>query len=219
MIPLKSRLILTLAAPHIALISYASAASTVFDDFSSGGYPSNGGMNSVSIVTPFADNRLSYGSGSGWSSSVDTFGGVLTYTLNTRVDPGSDYWFDMIYTSSLGNMNLVGYNAFIIHIQNLTGDGQMLAHFGSGTPASSVIPLTLSGTGDLVIPFASMGSTIPDSPSFITFEIIPGSRDFSITLSGISVIPEPSTAALASISTFFIMARRRRIHNTCKPNQ
>ncbi len=206
---MKTQFILA-PAMAAALMGPATAATVVFDDFSTGaysiGYTSPGLRSDGSvIVSPFADRRSVLGSGqSNWSSTAGD--GTFTYSLDLiQADLPSD---QMIRISYLGEFNLHGYDAFVIHVGSVVGSGQIMAHVGANSPNPSVIPMSLT-EGDLVIPFANMGSDNPYEPDVITFHIIPQDRDFSVTISGIGVIPEPSTAA-AGLGVFLLMARRRR---------
>lgn len=211
---MKTRLIVILTAVGTALMGAASAATVVFDDFSSGAYsiafPGIGNDNSE-IDSLFADRRLAGGNGLGnWSSTVDIDAGVFTYTLEIpRMDPGPNEWFTLSYRNSQGNMSLLGYDAFVIHVESVIGTGQIMAYVGTGGPSPSVISVSLV-EGDLIIPFANMAATNPENPSAINFQIIPQDPDFSVTISGIGVIPEPSTAAIAGLGAVLLVARRHR---------
>lgn len=194
------------------LMGVSFAATVVFDDFGSGAYSigsSGPGSDIGEIVSPFADRRAAWGDGfPTWSSTVDIAEGVFTYIVDIRGDPSTSQWLTLSYWSSLGDMSLPGYDAFVIHVVSLSGIGRIMAFVGAG-PNPSVTSVSLT-EGDVVIPFANMAATDPENPRRISFRITPQGPDFSVTIGGIGIIPEPSTAAAAGIGVILLTARRRR---------
>lgn len=205
-----------LTALSIAMYSFESCngASIVIDNFNSGPFSISSGSDTADIsliASPIAESRWARGSGSNnWSASVNGVTGTLTYTLNVpRTDPSPTTRFEVTYFDSTSNLNLLGFNAFVLHVSNFSGIGQVYAFEGTGSTLDGVTPVPFNSIGDLVIPFDYMNASDPFNPSAITFWIVPESSDFSITLSGISVIPEPSVALLALLGASSLLLRRR----------
>lgn len=190
------------------------AATVILDDFSTGPFSIGTGIGTSDgsvISSPIADTRRTWGTGANpWSSTLDDVAGVLSYSLSLpQSAPSSDTRLAISYRSSVGNnLNLVGYDAFVIHVGSIEGTGQILAFVGAAPPLD-VVPVSLSGAGEVVIPFDNMKATNPTSPSSVTFWIIPHNKDFSVTLDGISVIPEPSAIWLAAMGASVLLVRRR----------
>lgn len=197
----------------LVIPSDISAATVVFDDFQSGSYDisSDGASENYSfITTPFANRRIATGVGGvTWSSTVNDLSGILSYSFSIpRGDPGTNVGLLLSYSRLGENLNLSGYNAFVFDVGSIVGSGQIVAYVG-GVIYPESIPVSVNSAGQLILPFANMNSLDSQNPSSIRFWIQPQTQDFSITLNGIGVIPEPSTFLLSGLGVCFLLIRRR----------
>jgi hypothetical protein len=142
---------------------------------------------------------------------VDLGFNTFSYVLALRPggNPLEDHSFRINYSKSSGNINLLGYNAFLINASSVVGSAMVYAYVGTGAPSLDVIPVSLNGSGNVVVPFSNMAAINPTNPSSISFLIVPQTLDFSITLNGISVIPEPSAFILSALGACVLLVRRR----------
>ena len=186
----------------------------MLDDYTSGAFSISNATpisDNSTIVSPLSNNRWVRGAGSiNWSSSVDAALGSLSYTLTLpRGDaPSPSTLLDITYSSTSENLNLFGYNAFVLNVSEVSGIGIVYAFEGVSSTLSGVVSVAFNGSGDLVIPFENMNAVNTVNPSAVTFRIVPQSADFSVTLSNITVIPEPSVALLAMLSASSFLVRR-----------
>ena len=213
---MKTTLILAIVTSTFFTSPSSFGATVIFDDFTTGSYdigitkPSS--QNTSSIVASLVDTRSSVGSGAGfWSSTVDTGAGTLSYVLALRPggNPLEDHNFRVNFSNSSGNINLLGFDAFVLNVGSVVGSAMVFAYVGTGDPSLGVVPVSLNGSGNIVIPFSDMAEGDPMNPSSISFLIVPQTLDFSVTLNGISVIPEPSAIVLSMLGACFFLVRRR----------
>jgi hypothetical protein len=195
-------------------VSQGDAAVLVVDDFASGGfsvsesYPT---MREIGLSLPIGENVSRLVSGDGlayWNAqSSPLFGGSMNYTLELRGDPiHVQSYLNVSYQRS-GGFDLSGYDAFSLSISNLVGRGEIIAYSGS----FKGIPVPITGTGELLIPFELMQNSLPlDRLLSLHFRFIGLSKDFSVTVDRIAAVPEPSGACLALLGSLMLLFRRRR---------
>jgi hypothetical protein len=213
---MKTTLILLIVITTYLTSPSSPGATVIFDDFTTGAYdigitkPSS--QNTSPVVAPLVDTRSSVGFGAGfWSSTVDTGAGTLSYVLALRPggNPLKDHSFRVNYSNSSGNINLLGFDAFVLSAGSVVGSAMVYAYVGTGVPSLGAVPVSLNGSGSVVIPFSNMAATDPTNPSSISFLIVPQTLDFSATLNEISVIPEPSALILSALGACVLLVRRR----------
>ncbi len=155
------------------------------------------------------DHRFGLGAGvKDWGAILNTTDGNLSYSVNLRGAPNGDNWFGLSYTSSQGLFSLAGVDGFSVNITNMVGEGELLVFFGSNPEDSVSVPTV---TGQLRYPLSNIttyGSL--DDLYRLEFRFIAKTADFSITLDEITLVPEPSTVALAGIAAAGLLRRRRR---------
>ncbi len=200
----------------IFIISYwtsAKASVVIIDDFSTSPY--NIGTTMLSsdispITSPIADSRWVNGNGTQeWNSFVDIGTGTLNHSVGGTPSPGQR--FAISYSPDSGVLNLLGFSHFVISVQGLIGTADLYVFYrGSSSQILPRVPITIDSTGDFFIPFSYMGVADPFSPSSVDFRIFPTDEDFSITLSSIGVIPEPSSAIMIALGAFAMTLMRRR---------
>ena len=190
------------------------SATVILDDFSSGPFSIGSSEDSrygSSIISPLAEHRsisATLNDTANWSASVDTVISTLVYSAN---NPSLSTRLRVTYSNAPGtHLNLIGFNAFVLQVDSLNGVGQLFVFEGIGSTFEGVIPVDLNTTGELVIPFANMNSSNPTNPSEVTFFFRPEGEEFSISISSIGVIPEPSSAIMMSLGAFALMLRRKR---------
>lgn len=190
------------------------SATVILDDFSSGPFSigsSEAARYGSPITSPLAGHR-SIGANldetAYWSASVDTLTSTFVYSAN---NPSSSTRLSVTYSNAPGTrLDLLGFNAFVLQIESLNGVGRLFVFEGIGSTFEGVIPVELNDTGELVIPFANMNSSNPTNPSEVTFFFNPQSEEFSIRLSSISVIPEPSVPMFTALGLSALAFRRHR---------
>lgn len=190
-----------------------SASIVVIDDFTSGPYnigSSSLSSNTSSITSLVADSRRGAGTGTQeWQSSVNTTNGLLFYSVTGAPAPGQR--LSITYSSDSDTLNLIGFTHFVFSVDDLIGGADLFVLYrGSSNQIFAETPINIDSSGDFYIPFSFMGVSDPFSPSSVVFRVIPTSDDFSITLSSIGVIPEPSTAIMIALGASTLFLRRRR---------
>lgn len=211
---MKTLLPYILASIASVALNTSNAATVIFDDFSTGRFSigSSGLAQTTNPITsPFADTRTTLGSGfSDWAAQVNITSTTLSYSLSI---PGGilapDQKIQLNYASSLGNFNLLGYDSFVFHVSALSGAGQIMAYFDDTGHQSGASPVNLTSTGDLYIPFTNANPHNPAAIDSIHFWILPQDANFSVTFTGISVIPEPSALILSALGACILLFRRR----------
>lgn len=211
---MKTNSILIAAVIASIALTNSNAATVIFDDFSTGRSIVRSGGNSQttqSISSPFVNSRTMLGSGvEHWLGQVDITSTTLEYTLSIPGGIlGSDQRLELKYLNSVGNFNLLGYDAFVIHVAALSGAGQIMAYFGDSGHQLGAVPVNLTATGDLYIPLTNANSQDLGSIESVHFRILPQNANFSVTLSGISAIPEPSALLLSAFGACLLLIRRR----------
>jgi hypothetical protein len=193
--------------------SSAKASVVIIDDFSTSPYSIGTSMLSSDIspiTSPIADSRWVNGNGTQvWSSLVNAGTGTLNYSVSGIPSPGQR--LGIVYSRDSGLLNLTGFSHFVVSVQSLAGSADLYVLYrGSSSQILPEMPITISSSGDYFIPFSHMGVSDPFSPSSVHFRIFPTSDDFSITLSSIGVIPEPTSALMIALGTFAMTLMRRR---------
>lgn len=208
---MNTKSITTILLSGFLFQDFSEASTVIIDDFSSGQFSinSNGTTRDTSLISSsIASSRWSRGSGSdNWTASVDSDTSTLSYAVS---NPIATTRFAITYSSSTGSLDLIGLSALLIEVNDLVGFGQIYAFEGSSSSLLDVIPVDLTITGSIIIPFANMNTANPTNPSELTFYIVPQSPDFAITISSIGAIPEPTSAIMITISAFTLILRRRR---------
>lgn len=213
---MKALLINLIGVVACSMAGSSNAATVIFDDFVTGGYDIGTGrptsQNTSSINMPLVDTRGAEGFGLGfWSSTVETGDNTLSYALSLRPggNPLEGHSFRITYSNSSSNINLLGFNAFVLNVGSVLGSAMIYAYVGAGNPMLDVIPVELSGSGDIVIPFSNMAEIDPTQPNAISFLIVPQTLVFTSTFNSISVIPEPSAFILSALGACVLLVRRR----------
>ena len=144
-----------------------------------------------------------------WNATLNPISGSLTYTVNLRSAPNGDNWFNLNYSSSSGTTNLLGVDGITLNIAGMQGLGDLVVFFGD-TPGNNLL-IPISGPGNLTYAVSNIltGHPLDEIPQ-IQFRLIARTADFSVTLNEISLVPEPSTVALAGLSSAVLLRRRRR---------
>jgi len=212
---MNTKLLFILSSLCIYTINTCESASEIIDDFTSGpcAISSNTPLSDIStIVSLVANERWLRGSGSiNWASSVDDALGTFTYTLTLpRGDkPSPTTGLSITYSNSESYLNLTGFNAFILNVSDISGTGVVYAFEGPGRSLDDLTPVVFTGAGQLYIPFENMDAVNTVDPNSITFRIVPQSADFFVSLSSITVVPEPSTVFLLLLGASLLLVRRR----------
>lgn len=193
----------------------AAGAVLVIDDFATGGfsvsesYPT---MRESGLSLPIGENVTRLASGRGYAywhaTSTPQNSGSMNYTLELRGDPpyGTNY-LNIAYMRS-GGFDLSGYDAFSIFISGLVGSGVIVV---SDNNWSEAVPVPITGTGALVVPFSFMNNVAPiNRLSSLDFRFIGLTEDFSVTVDQIAAVPEPSGASLVLLGGLMLLSRRRR---------
>lgn len=193
----------------------ASASSILLDSFTEGGFslPASGVSNNRSTIqSDWSLSRTVSLFDPGVSSSLlQTSSGSLIFTFNLRGTNTKDSVFSTINYINSDNsaFNLLGLNAAVFQITNLSGEGEVLVYGSSGPRNSTALPLT--GTGTIEYPFSLANGYLGGSGnSSLDFRIIPRSMNFSVTMSEITLIPEPSGACLLVLAAASLMNRCSR---------
>ena len=195
--------------------STASASSIMLDSFTEGGFslPVTGDSNNSSMIqSDLSLTRTVSLFDPGVSSSLlQTSIGILNFTFNLRGTNTKDSVFSTLSYRNSDNsaINLLGLNAAAFQITNLRGEGEVLVYGSSGSDRSTPLPLT--GTGTIVYPFSlANGYLGGSSNTTLGFRFIPRSLNFSVTMSEITLIPEPSGACLLVFGAAALINRRSR---------
>ncbi len=211
---MKTNFLLNLVAfAFLIYWSNARASVVIIDDFSTAPYNIGTSLlssDNSSITSPIADSRWVNGNGTQvWSSLVDTGAGILNYSISGSPSPGQR--LGIAYSRDSGLLNLMGFSHFVVSVQSVAGSADLYVLYrGSSSQILPEIPITISSSGDYFIPLSHMGVSDPFSPSSVHFGIFPTSDDFSITLSSVGVIPEPSSGLMIALGATALILRRRR---------
>ncbi len=132
----------------------------------------------------------------------------MNYTLELRgVPPYGTNYLKVSYTRG-GGFDLSGYDAFSLFISGLVGSGVIVV---SDNNWSEAVPVPITGTGELVVPFSLMNNIAPiNRLSGLEFRFIGLTEDFSVTVDRITAVPEPSGASLVLLGGAMLLFRRRR---------
>ena len=201
----------------ISLILSATSARSVtilLDPFSSGSLAlqATGPIsNFYNLTGTEFEIRDVHGNGNyGWSAYVDPQSGLFNYTINLRATPAPGDFFYMRYAKQMGALQLMGADSLVFNITALTGQGDLQVTFG-GEPGPLTPALPITGLGDAAFPFSAL---FPQGWSEliggVTLKIVPKSANFSITLSEISLVPEPSSIVLLGGVAWMWCLRRQR---------
>lgn len=193
--------------------SSAQATFLMIDNFSTAPYSIGSSLlssNTSPITSPIADNRRVNGIGTQvWGSFVD----IETETLNYSVSgsPGPDQRIGIAYSRDSGSLDFTGFSHFSISVQDLAGTADLYVLYrGLSNQTPSQAPIAIDASGDYPVPFPLMGEEDPFTPSLVDFRFFPRSDDFSMKLSSIGVIPEPTFTILIPLGAFAFCLRRRR---------
>ncbi len=197
----------------------ARAATLVLDTFSEGSFQlSNTGADTQTdnIISPAASYRNAFGYGvDRWSAGLPAGSGVFTYATRSLVPTGA--YFHLSYSRPPGGVtSLLATEAFVLKVSALVGEAYVVAFQGVGPGA--VLPVTLSTTGDLVIPIDNLTQRFPvNLDRALVFGFYPTTGVFSVALDEIDlVVPEPSSAGLAASGIFLLLQKRRRAEALAK---
>jgi hypothetical protein len=114
-----------------------------------------------------------------------------------------------------GPYSLSGYSAFELDVAVIAGRGNLIIELGSQTdiygPETRRIPINTSGV--VTVPFGEVnfgptGSLDSFYAMHFTFEA--ATEEYELTLSEIRVVPEPANLSLLAVSSFGLVAIRRR---------
>ncbi|MDB6072324.1 MAG: hypothetical protein JWL81_3495 [Verrucomicrobiales bacterium] len=185
----------------------------VLDSFSVGEFALkfDGPTAQVDVISEgFLDDRLARGAGvKDWSATLNITTNQLLYSVNLRGVPDGANWFGLAYRSVSGPFSLLGFDSVSLKIDNVVGTGDLLVFVGETPGASLLIPIT--GSGVLNYPISNIVTGYPlDAVPQLQFRFIAKTADFSISLDEITLVPEPSTVALAGIAAAGLLRRRRR---------
>lgn len=186
----------------------------MIDNFSTAPYNIRSSLLSANIspiTSPIADSRWVNGGGTqAWSSFVDTEAGTLNYSISGSPSPGQR--LEISYSRDSASLDFAGFSHFEVSVQDLAGTADLYVFYrGSSDPVLPRVPFTIDSSEDYLIPLSLIGEDDPFLPSLVDFRVFPTSDDFSITLSSIGVIPEPSyEVMMVFIGAATIILRRRR---------
>ena len=91
----------------------------------------------------------------------------------------------------------------------MVGQGAVVAFVGASPGDNIIVPL--AGPGLLYYPFSNIATNGGfEDLSLIQFRFVAKTADFSFSLEEITLVPEPSTVALAGIAAAGLLRRRRR---------
>jgi hypothetical protein len=195
------------------------AASIVLDSFSAGAFDLNDlGPNFTrqSLATPFTDRREAdlFSSQESYATSNPGMGTVNFRVNLSRSGPPPPNSFSVLFTLTYSNtdnsaFSLLGYDAIIVRISELVGQGDLLVFGSFGSSNSRRIPI--QGVGDIVYPLSNIaGGSGLESYSRLGFQFFPRSVDFSITFDEIKLVPEPSSSFMAAAVSVWLILRRER---------
>ena len=208
-----SKLLSCVLVGTLLFATSADSAVMVVDSFSEGGFELkfDGPADQRDVLLGgFLDQRLAAGSGyKDWGAVLSTATGRLLYSVNLRGAPDGGNWFGLAYTSSAGFFSLLGAEGFSLNVTETVGAGELVVSIGE-TPRDN-IRIPIAGPGSYFYPISNIVSGGPlDSALQVQFRFIAKTADFSITLDEITLVPEPSTVALAGIAAAGLLRRRRR---------
>jgi hypothetical protein len=157
-------------------------------------------------------NRMLQGEGvKDWMAGIS--GGSLTYGVALRGLPSPIDFLRLTYDLGFGDtpLNLLGATHLVLHVTSLTGEGSLRLSTSEG-PYATNPALTILGTGDVLFPLNELLPVDwdPSSIGTLAIRIQPATSNFTIALSGISVIPEPAGTLLLGLAGWVCFGRRKR---------
>jgi hypothetical protein len=210
-----TKTLLAALALLIALSVQTQAATLILDSFTEGrvNLSDDNQQTDIDILSSgILRYRDIYVSGLGdYTATLVTGSGVLNYTVALRGQP-LDNRMAMIYRNpDQSPFSLLGTDGFVITVTNLVGSGELVVSL-DGRGGHSTIPVRLSGSGDIFYPVSNISGVYDlNQLSRVSFNFIALSPDFSITLSEVSAVPEPSATVLFSLVACAGLFRRRRL--------
>ena len=190
------------------------AASLLMDDFTGpamqlgGNPPLPTGLQSANDA-PVQASRWIFSIGNPvWLVTQDPAAGTLTYSLNMlRGQPGASDYLSMIYSYGQSLESIVGLNSVRLTVDSVVGSAMVGSVVAVG-PIMDQQFVALDAAGNVDIPLVK--PSLPDASARIVIRIYPTTPNFSVTLSSLWLVPEPSSALLAATAAAFLTSRRRR---------
>lgn len=193
----------------------APAAGILLDSFTEGGFSLSVFGNSYNRSSFHAElvneREVSLNQIRVSSSILSTTEGTLSFTFSELRPNIKENNFSTLHYANNNNsaINLIGLNAAVFKITSLVGEGEVLVYGNTGPDRSTALLLT--GTGSIVYPFSlANGYLGGSSNTTLGFKFIPRSLNFSVTMSEITLIPEPSGACLLVFGAAALINRRSR---------
>ena len=133
--------------------------------------------------------------------------GALTYSLSMlRGQPSSLDSLSFMYSYADRLASFVGLDAVQLQIDSIAGTGLVSAYVPTGNTLDE-LKVTLA-PGTTVVPLLNPSGANPMQN--IVIRIYPTTPNFSVTLSSLWLVPEPSSALLAATAAAWLTSRRRR---------
>jgi len=188
-----------------------AAATLLLDDFSSGGFSLASGSttsNSGAFASPLTNQRTISGIGfPNWTITLTPE--ELAYTVDQLSPlPGRNY-LNLAYTKSVSTFSILGFNAFAVDLSNVVGNGEFAVSVDGSAGRDIRVPV--NGSGALSSPFSNLGTSHSlDSLTLINFRFIALSKDFSLSIDNVRIVPEPSSSLLFLLGLVGTTLHRRR---------
>ena len=189
-------------------------AVVVLDDFSIGNFSLHRGEEAFTDLG--VTNRRVGGVGFvPWTADLVLGSGEMTYhIIQSRDFPNGTDWLQLDYyvgalVPSGDPLAVLGIDGFVIRISGLVGTGSLAVDLNDLLVGTVELPI--SGTGDIYYPLANIAGVAGDGDvNLLQFRFITTSKDFSITIDQITLVPEPSSGLCFVVGAVCCLARRRR---------
>jgi len=189
------------------------AASLLMDDFTGPGFtlssnPTFPRMDQSRNDAAIAASRSTSGKGDpDWMVTLNPAAGALTYSLSMlRGQPSSLDSLSFMYSYADRLASFVGLDAVQLQIDSIAGTGLVSAYVPTGNTLDELKVTLVPGT--TVVPLLNPSGANPMQN--IVIRIYPTTPNFSVTLSSLWLVPEPSSALLAATAAAWLTSRRRR---------